>query len=266
MLDLSNNSLTGPLPESLAAVHALQELDVSHNRLNGAVPDALGRLETLSRLVLSGNSLSGPIPPALGQCRNLELLDLSDNELTRNIPDELYGIDWLDIALNLSRNGLTGPIPSKISALSKVSMLDLSYNTLDGSLAPLAGIDNLVTLNVSNNNFSGYLLDTKLFRQLSTSCLTGNAGLCTKGGDVCFVSIDANGHLVTNTAEDAQRVDRLKLAIALLVTAMVAIVLDVISILRARRMGFEGKNGSGGGGSDSESDDELSWPWQFTPF
>jgi len=60
MLDLSNNSLTGPLPESLAAVHGLQELDVSHNRLNGAVPDALGRLETLSRLVLSGNSLSGP--------------------------------------------------------------------------------------------------------------------------------------------------------------------------------------------------------------
>ncbi|PWZ43866.1 LRR receptor-like serine/threonine-protein kinase RCH1 [Zea mays] len=264
MLDLSNNSLTGPLPVSLAAVHGLQELDVSHNRLNGAVPDALGRLETLSRLVLSGNSLSGPIPPALGQCRNLELLDLSDNVLTGNIPDELCGIDGLDIALNLSRNALTGPIPAKISELSKLSVLDLSYNALNGNLAPLAGLDNLVTLNVSNNNFSGYLPDTKLFRQLSTSCLAGNSGLCTKGGDVCFVSIDANGNPVTSTAEEAQRVHRLKIAIALLVTATVAMVLGMMGILRARRMGFGGK--SGGRSSDSESGGELSWPWQFTPF
>ncbi|RLM65892.1 LRR receptor-like serine/threonine-protein kinase RCH1 [Panicum miliaceum] len=262
MLDLSNNSLSGQLPESLAAVHGLQELDVSHNRLTGAVPDAFGNLETLSRLVLCGNSLSGPIPPVLGQCRNLELLDLSDNNLTGNIPDELCGIDGLDIALNLSRNGLTGPIPAKISALSKLSVLDLSYNALDGSLAPLAGLDNLVTLNVSNNNFSGYLPDTKLFRQLSASSLAGNAGLCTKGGDVCFVSIDANGHPVMNTAEEAQRVHRLKL-----VTATVAMVLGMIGILRARRMGFSGgKSGGGGGGSDSESGGELSWPWQFTAF
>ena len=80
------------------------------------------------------------------------------------------------------------------------------------------------------------------------------------------MSIDANGHPVTNTAEDAQRVHRLKLAIALLVTATVAMVLGMIGILRAWRMGFGGKNSSGGGGSDSESGGELSWPWQFTPF
>nr|CAB3504434.1 unnamed protein product [Digitaria exilis] len=148
--------------------------------------------------------------------------------------------------------------------------MDLSYNALDGSLTPLAGLDNLVTLNVSNNNFTGYLPDTKLFRQLSTSCLAGNAGLCTRGGDVCFVSVDGNGHPVSmSTAEDAQRAHRLKLAIALLVTATVAMVLGMIGILRARRMGgFGGKGGNGGGGgSDSESGGgELSWPWQFTPF
>ena len=45
------------------------------------------------------------------------------------------------------------------------------------------------------------------------------------------MSIDANGHPVTNTAEDAQRVHRLKLAIALLVTATVAMVLSMIGIL-----------------------------------
>ncbi|XP_040379680.1 LRR receptor-like serine/threonine-protein kinase RGI1 [Oryza brachyantha] len=269
MLDLSNNTLTGVLPESLAGVHGLQEIDVSHNQITGGVPDAFGRLESLSRLVLSGNSLSGPIPAALGKCRNLELLDLSDNALSGGIPDELCAIDGLDIALNLSHNGLTGPIPAKISALSKLSVLDLSYNALDGGLAPLAGLDNLVTLNVSNNNFTGYLPDTKLFRQLSTSCLAGNSGLCTKGGDVCFVSIDANGRPVMNADEEVQRMHRLKLAIALLVTATVAMVLGMIGILRARGMTIGGKGrggGHGGGSSDSESGSDLAWPWQFTPF
>ncbi|CAN6270900.1 unnamed protein product [Urochloa humidicola] len=269
MLDLSNNSLSGELPETLAAVHGLQELDASHNRLTGGVPDAFGDLEALSRLTLAGNLLSGPIPRALGRCRNLELLDLSDNDLTGEIPDELCDIDGLDIALNLSRNGLIGPIPARISALSKLSVLDLSYNAIGGGLAPLAGLDNLVTLNVSSNNFSGYLPDTKLFRQLSASCLAGNAGLCTKGGDVCFVSVGADGRPVASTAEEAQRARRLKLAIALLVTATVAMLLGMIGILRARRIGFGGKSCSGGvGGSDSESGSggELSWPWQFTPF
>ncbi|CAL5018458.1 unnamed protein product [Urochloa decumbens] len=269
MLDLSNNSLSGELPEALAAVHGLQELDASHNRLTGGVPGAFGDLESLSRLSLAGNSLSGPIPAALGRCKSLELLDLSDNGLTGEIPGELCGIEGLDIALNLSRNGLTGVIPARISALSKLSVLDLSYNALGGGLAPLAGLDNLVTLNVSSNNFSGYLPDTKLFRQLSASCLAGNAGLCTKGGDVCFVSVGADGRPVSSTAEEAQRVRRLKLAIALLVTATVAMVLGMIGILRARRMGFGGKSCSGGGASDSESggsNGELAWPWQFTPF
>ncbi|KAI4968930.1 hypothetical protein ZWY2020_046260 [Hordeum vulgare] len=264
MLDLSNNTLNGALPESLAGVRGLQELDVSHNQLTGPVPESFGRLAVLSRLVLAGNALSGTIPAALGRCRALELLDLSDNRLSGTIPNELCSLAGLDIALNLSRNSLTGRIPARISELSKLSVLDLSYNAFSGSLTPLAGLDNLVTLNVSQNNLSGYLPDTKLFRQLSASSLAGNSGLCTKGGDVCFVGVDADGRPMSVTAsDDAQRAHRLKLAIALLVTATVAMVLGMMGILRARGGGGRG----GGGSSDSEAGGgELGWPWQFTPF
>lgn len=67
--------------------------------------------------------------------------------------------------------------------------------------------------------------------------------------------------------EEVQRMHRLKLAIALLVTATVAMVLGMVGILRARGMGIVGgKGGHGGGSSDSESGGDLAWPWQFTPF
>ncbi|KAG1362512.1 receptor-like protein kinase 2 [Cocos nucifera] len=262
MVDLSNNTLGGGLPDSLSSIAGLQVLDASLNQFSGPIPDSFGKLRAMNKLVLGGNSLSGPIPNLLGQCSNLELLDLSNNQLSGSIPDQLFQIESLDIALNLSRNSLTGPIPDKISALNKLSVLDLSYNMLDGSLAPLAVLDNLVSLNVSNNNFTGYLPDTKLFRQLSASDLAGNQGLCTHGGDVCFVSVDDNSRPVMTAEEERRRVHKLQLAIALLITATVAMVLGVIALIRARRTGGRKR----GDGNDSEMGGELSRPWQCTPF
>ncbi|CAL9130497.1 unnamed protein product, partial [Musa acuminata var. zebrina] len=261
MVNLSNNTLSDAIPDSLSLITRLQVLDLSLNRLTGPIPGSFGKLDSMNKLVLNGNSLTGPIPTSLGQCSNLELLDLSSNQLTGGIPDDLCLIEGLDIALNLSRNALTGPIPAKMSAFSKLSVLDLSYNMLDGSLTPLAGLENLVTLNVSNNNFTGYLPDTKLFRQLSASDLAGNQGLCTHGGDVCFVTLDANGRPIMMVEAESRRVHKLKLAIALLITATVAMVLGMIGVIRARRMG-----GKGGEDDGSEMGGEMSWPWQFTPF
>ncbi|KAH0460354.1 hypothetical protein IEQ34_011017 [Dendrobium chrysotoxum] len=160
----------------------------------------------MNKLILEGNLLSGPIPSSLSRFLSLELYDLSNNRLTSGIPDELCEIEGLDIALDLIRN---------ISILGKLSVLDLSYNNLDDSLAELPGLDNLISLNVSSNNFTGYLPDTKLFHQLSASDLDGNEGLCTHDGDVCFVSSNANG--VTSTTKESRRLHKLKLAIILLI-------------------------------------------------
>ncbi|CAD5164034.1 unnamed protein product [Musa acuminata subsp. malaccensis] len=262
MVNLSNNTLSGAVPDSLSWITRLEVLDLSLNQLTGPIPGSFGKLASINKLVLSGNSLTGPIPPSLGRCLNLELLDLSSNQLTGGIPDDLCLIEGLDIALNLSRNALTGPIPEKISILSKLSVLDVSYNLLDGSLAPLSELENLVTLNVSNNNFTGYLPDTKLFRQLSASDLAGNQGLCTHGGDVCFVTLDANGRPIMTAEAESRRVHRLKLAIALLITSTVAMLLGLIATIRAKRMAA----GNGSEDDDSETGGGMSWPWQFTPF
>ncbi|ONK70954.1 uncharacterized protein A4U43_C04F3220 [Asparagus officinalis] len=257
MVDISNNTLSGGLPASLSSIVGLQILDASLNQFTGPIPESFGRLVSMNKLVLGGNSFTGSIPKSLGECSSLQLLDLSNNQLSGTIPDELCRIEGLDIALNLSRNELTGEIPDKISALNKLSILDLSYNKLEGSLTQLGSLENLVTLNVSNNNFTGFLPDNKLFRQLSAGDLDGNQGLCTHGGDVCF-----ENHTLSASIDEVKRIHKLKLVIALLITMTVAMVLGMVGIIRAKRFG--GRKGRED--EDSELGGEMSWPWQFTPF
>ncbi|XP_027115701.1 uncharacterized protein [Coffea arabica] len=256
MVDLSNNTLEGPLTNALSSLSGLQVLDVSVNQFSGPIPASFGRLASLNKLVLSENQFSGSIPPSLGLCSSLQFLDLSSNKLSGPIPLELSKLESLEITLNLSCNGLAGPIPAQISSLFKLSILDLSHNNLEGNLTPLAMLDNLVSLNVSFNNLSGYLPDNKFFRQLSVSDLAGNQGLCSFGQDSCFQG-NVAGIEVAKNENNMRRSRRLKVAIALLVTLTIAmVVMGTFAVVRARR--------SLKGGDDSEMGE--SWPWQFIPF
>ncbi|QHO42293.1 Receptor-like protein kinase [Arachis hypogaea] len=252
MIDLSGNNLEGPLQNSLSTLYSLQVLDASSNKFSGPVPASLGHLVSLSKLILGKNLLSGLIPASLSLCSNLQLLDLSSNQLTGSIPAELVRMESLEIALNLSCNFLSGQIPAQISALSKLSMLDLSHNQLEGNLQPLEELDNLVSLNVSYNKFSGYLPDNKLFRQLSPKDLAGNQGLCTSGQDYCFVK-DSGTALNANEAKKSRRI---KVAIGLLIAlTVIMIVMGITAVIKARR-------------TIRDDDSELgeSWSWQFIPF
>ncbi|EXC24153.1 LRR receptor-like serine/threonine-protein kinase RCH1 [Morus notabilis] len=257
LLNLSNNTLGGNLPSSLSFLTRLQVLDISANQFIGKIPENFGRLSSLNRLVLSINSFSGSIPSSLGQCSSLQLLDLGSNNLTGAIPVELFQLEALEIALNLSFNGLSGVIPPQVSSLNKLSVLDLSHNKLEGGLLVLSSLENLVSLNISYNNFTGYLPDNKLFRQLSTTDLEGNQGLCSKGHDLCFLSNGTTIGIRNSSSSRNQR--RFKLAISLLITLTVALAISgALAVFRARKMIRTDDN-------DSEMGSE-SWPWQFIPF
>ncbi|XP_075508490.1 LOW QUALITY PROTEIN: uncharacterized protein LOC142545283 [Primulina tabacum] len=256
MLNLAGNSLTGNVPGSMSTLSKLEVLDVSTNQFSGPIPGSFGELFSLNRLSLGSNSFSGLIPSTLGRCSRLQLLDLSQNQLFGSIPVEIFEIEALEIALNLSWNSLTGEIPPQIVALNKLSVLDLSHNMLGGDLMSLSGLVNLVSLNISYNNFTGLLPDNKLFRQLSSTELTGNKVLCTRGHDSCFLN-NAQGMGLPGD-RSIRRSWQLKLAIALLsvVTAALAI-LGIAAVLRVRRIS---KN------TDSELGGPDSVSWKFTPF
>ena len=62
LLNLSNNNLTGHIPQSLRNFENLESLDLSQNKLFGEIPQQLTQLTFLEFFSVSNNLLVGPIP------------------------------------------------------------------------------------------------------------------------------------------------------------------------------------------------------------
>lgn len=250
MLDLHGNRLTGNLPSTLGFLENLHVLDLSMNTFVGPIPSTFGNLVSLDKLTMNGNDLSGVIPREISLCTKLQYLDLSSNRLTGGIPSEIGSIEGLDIAMNLSWNYLSGPIPLEFSRLTKLAALDISHNKLVGNLSILGQLQNLVSLNVSFNNFSGYLPDTNFFRELPANGLYGNAGLCTSGTDNCFEQLGEE------SPEGHSRVFNVQIIIGLLFSAIgLMLFLGICVLIKAKKMPQQ-----------EFEDSEIGWPWQMTLF
>ncbi|KAH7405433.1 hypothetical protein KP509_15G070100 [Ceratopteris richardii] len=85
-LYLSNNYLTGSIPEEIGQLGALVHLDLSHNHLSGNIPSSVSNMLSLEILDLSYNQLSGDIPPSLTQLTFLASFNVSFNNLSGPIP------------------------------------------------------------------------------------------------------------------------------------------------------------------------------------
>ncbi|KAJ7533236.1 hypothetical protein O6H91_13G038900 [Diphasiastrum complanatum] len=153
-LDISENHLTGSIPENVSNLFKLKKLLLNDNNLSGAIPLSIGKLEQLGTLDLRGNALASQIPADIGNCKSLSSLDLSGNQLTGAIPAQLGKIEVLDV-LNLSRNHLTGRIPPELENIVSLTAVDFSYNSLSGPI-PLHG----------------------QFQYFNSTSFVGNQGLC----------------------------------------------------------------------------------------
>lgn len=97
-LYLSNNLLTGPIPEDVGRAAELVRLDLNSNRLSKSIPPSIGKLTGLHRLDLSNNTLNGTLPTELGNLELLRFLDLSNNAaLSGRIPDSFPNMDYLRV-------------------------------------------------------------------------------------------------------------------------------------------------------------------------
>uniref|UniRef100_A0A0D3F3L4 Leucine-rich repeat-containing N-terminal plant-type domain-containing protein n=1 Tax=Oryza barthii TaxID=65489 RepID=A0A0D3F3L4_9ORYZ len=113
-------------------------LDLSINSLYGPIPSDIDRLAELSYLDLSNNKLTGSIPPSIGNLRSLIKLDLSTNEITGSIPESIGNLTSLQ-NMDLSNNRIIGPIPSTFSKLKSLITLKLESNVLNAILPPELG-------------------------------------------------------------------------------------------------------------------------------
>ncbi|XP_015958788.1 leucine-rich repeat receptor-like serine/threonine-protein kinase BAM3 [Arachis duranensis] len=132
-LDLSNNALSGPLPNSLSNFSSVQILLLSGNQFSGPIPPSIAGLRQVLKLDLSRNWLSGEIPPEIGHCDHLTYLDMSQNNLSGSIPPLIANIRILNY-LNLSRNHLNQSIPKSIGTMKSLTIADFSFNELSGKL------------------------------------------------------------------------------------------------------------------------------------
>ncbi|CAL9089382.1 unnamed protein product, partial [Musa acuminata var. zebrina] len=85
-IDLSNNNLSGEIPNELTKLHGLHFLNLSNNHLTGAIPENIGSMEQLESLDLSMNNLTGDIPSSFSSLNFLSHLNLSHNNLSGRIP------------------------------------------------------------------------------------------------------------------------------------------------------------------------------------
>ncbi|KAL6330312.1 hypothetical protein AAG906_040238 [Vitis piasezkii] len=115
---VQNNKLTGNIPLSMCNLSVFQILDLSNNSLSGIIPQHSSKFSSsLSVLNLRGNNFNGNIPQTCINGRSrLKMIDLSENHLEESVPRSLTTCTVLE-SLNLEDNKIRNTFPFFLGAL-----------------------------------------------------------------------------------------------------------------------------------------------------
>ncbi|MFS7928910.1 putative leucine-rich repeat domain superfamily [Helianthus anomalus] len=206
MLDLPNNSFTGPLHHFLCAYgrKRAEALILAYNHLFGVIPECWVKWPNLSFLNLENNNLSGVIPTTLGSLTFLQSLNMCKNKLSGRLHVSLKNLTSLQI-LQLATNRLVGSIPTWIGIeLSSLRILNLRSNNFDGNIThEICYLTTLKILDFAHNNLSGNIprcfnnfsvlsknktpeIGQLLFLEFEYIDIAGSASLVVKGQEYTY--------------------------------------------------------------------------------
>jgi Leucine-rich repeat (LRR) protein len=195
IMDISNNGISGTLPENLQNMASLELLLLNSNNLSGPIPQLPIVLRGLD---CSYNSLSGYLPSNFGS-QNLEFLNLASNHLSGPIQQSICHLSYLDqvnLANNhfdgvlplcfesggprvliLRNNRLSGKFPSSLKVWKNLCILDLAWNKFTGRIPIWIGdFTELIILQLNDNMFSGSIPSTiTRLKGLTQLNLAGNS-------------------------------------------------------------------------------------------
>ncbi|KAJ9678528.1 hypothetical protein PVL29_020651 [Vitis rotundifolia] len=196
--NISNNQITGTLPNVSSKFDDSVYIDMSSNYLEGSItqlPSYLARLDLsnnkfsgsitllctvansyLVYLDLSNNSLSGELPNCWPQWKGLIVLNLENNHFSGKIPKSFGSLQLIQ-TLHLRNNNLIGELPSSLKKCKSLSFIDLAKNRLFGKIPPWIGgnLPNLMVLNLRSNKFSGSIsLEICQLKKIQILDLSGN--------------------------------------------------------------------------------------------
>mmetsp|Transcript_34895 Transcript_34895/g.75622 ORF Transcript_34895/g.75622 Transcript_34895/m.75622 type:complete len:1183 (+) Transcript_34895:233-3781(+) len=152
-LDLSNNELSGPIPDTLGETQ-LQDLLLSNNNLQSPFPPTLYNKESITRIFIDRNTFTGPLPE-WSLMPNLTHISAFDNSFIGSLDPGLGSLANLRILL-LNSNKLQGTIPPKLSNLEELEKFEAANNVLSGEIpAGIFSLPRLLSLSLSNNQLTG---------------------------------------------------------------------------------------------------------------
>ncbi|KAF7078169.1 hypothetical protein CFC21_082647 [Triticum aestivum] len=159
---LASRSLQGHITPSLGNLTGLLRLDLSNNLLSGGLPQELVSSSSILIVDVSFNRLGGELHELSStHARPLKVLNISSNLFTGQFPSSTWqGMKNL-VALNASNNSFTGQLPTHFCASSpSLAVLELCYNQFRGSIPPQLGSCSMLrVLKVGHNHLSGSLPD-----------------------------------------------------------------------------------------------------------
>ena len=133
-LDLSNNRLSGELPDCWMHLKGLGILNLANNHFQGKIPNSLGSLLGIETLDLSNNNFSGELTSSLNNCVELKFINLRDNNLSGEIPMWLGSSLQNLVVIILRSNHLHGSLPLHLCHLAHLQVLDFALNQISGSI------------------------------------------------------------------------------------------------------------------------------------
>ncbi|KAE8712267.1 Detected protein of unknown function [Hibiscus syriacus] len=156
--DASHNNFSGPIPNCLGNMSAIEYLDLHGNNFSGILPD-FSKSPNLRILKVSENRLDGRLPRSLAECTRLEVLDVGNNMLRDTFPFWLRKLPALTV-LVLRKNKFYGEIKhfkNKI-VFPTLDVLDIASNEFFGKLSfDLLQATQLRSLKIGGNKFEGKL-------------------------------------------------------------------------------------------------------------
>nr|QAS62421.1 LRR receptor-like serine/threonine-protein kinase [Sedum alfredii] len=178
-LNLANNSFNGSLPFSMlnsTSKSQLSFLDLSNNWISGELPEEMAQLLTnLQVLNLSDNALAGNLPSTLSSLTNLTVISLKNNYFSGELPNNFNSVQYLDLSSNLINCSLSNDFGGQ-----KLTYFNISYNRLFGAIPQTLAdkVPENATIDVSFNNLTGQIPNAGLFLNQAAESFTGNPDLC----------------------------------------------------------------------------------------
>ncbi|GKC89094.1 leucine-rich repeat protein [Tanacetum coccineum] len=159
---LPDNSISGPLPDSLGRLSSLEELDLSNNEINGSLPKSIGQLTKLMNLNIEHNFLSGVVTEGhFANLTSLVTLRAEANMLRLEISADNWDPPFQLKRLSLNRWNVGPKFPVWLQNQKNIFILYLDSIGISDNIPNWFWdtFSGLRYLNISDNNFSSVSVD-----------------------------------------------------------------------------------------------------------